>query len=294
MPSPAFRHAYKRVNGVRLHYVTLGATTGPNRKPLAMFLHGFPQNWYCWRKLMPLLADRYTCVAPDLRGFGDSQKPKSGYDKTTVATDIVELGRALGYERGLVIGQDWGGRTAWRIALDHPAFVEALVVMSAPYPLLRGERPFNPEIWYTRFFLIKGLSERMLRGNLGELAKHFCLRWSYKKHYTKADLAEYARAYSTPRALEGTLGHYRLLDWEQQNLWPKDAGRMVETPTLYMGGEKDPVSVFRNSDGIHRYVRDLRTAMVKGSGHFIQEESPREVAREIKSFLDWIRERPEK
>ncbi len=274
-----WKHGYKRANGIRQHYVIAG------KGPALILLHGWPQTWYCWRKLIPLLAERFQVIAPDLRGFGDTDKPESGYDKKSVAKDIYELAAELGHRRAIVAGQDWGGRVVWRLALDYPEFAHRLVVMSAPYPLLRSQRPFNPESWYTWFFTIPDLPERMLASNSGDFITHFLLRWSYnKKHYTRADLAEYKRAFSSPEAIKGYLHHYRLLDEDTRAWQREDAGRTVTQPTLYMAGEHDPVSPPAGADGLLRYVRDVRFAVIKEAGHFIQEEKPEDVAREILGF----------
>jgi pimeloyl-ACP methyl ester carboxylesterase len=111
------------VNGIRLHYVSDGDG------PPVMLLHGWPQTWYCWRKVMPLLAERHTVIAPDLRGYGHSDKPPGGYDKRTMAEDVRALARLLGHERLALVGHDRGARVAHRWALDHPDEVERLAVL---------------------------------------------------------------------------------------------------------------------------------------------------------------------
>src|ERR1700694_4860397 len=107
MTSPDFQYHYANLKGVRLHYVSLG-----KGRPVIL-IHGWPQTWYEWRRVMPLLADKFFLVAPDLRGLGDSPRPSKGYDKKTVAGDLWSLMRDhLGLERFIVIGHDWGAPTA--------------------------------------------------------------------------------------------------------------------------------------------------------------------------------------
>jgi haloacetate dehalogenase len=113
------------VNGIRLHYALEGSG------PLVVLLHGWPQTWYCWRKLIPALAGAgHTVLVPDLRGYGHSDKPPSGYDKRTMAEDVRALADHLGHRRiALLAGHDRGARVAHRYALDHPAEVERLAVL---------------------------------------------------------------------------------------------------------------------------------------------------------------------
>ena len=105
-----WQHHQRKVNGFRMHYVQAG-----RGYPL-LLLHGWPQSWYEWRMIIPALAEHYTVIAPDLRGLGDSEKPMSGYDKRTLASDVRELVRQLGYEHIGVVGHDWGGSVAYFLA----------------------------------------------------------------------------------------------------------------------------------------------------------------------------------
>src|SRR5438309_622460 len=108
------QHHFANLDGMRLHYATLGSG------PPVILIHGWPQTWYEWRRVMPLLADRFTLIAPDLRGLGDSSRPSTGYDKKTVANDLWQLMHDhLKHERFDVVGHDWGAPVAIRLAADH-------------------------------------------------------------------------------------------------------------------------------------------------------------------------------
>src|SRR5438093_9087720 len=111
------------VNGFRMHYVLAGSGA-----PLVL-LHGWPQSWYEWRKVVPALAERFTVVAPDLRGYGDSDRPAPGYDKRTMAADIAEVITALTLAPVILVGHDRGARVAHRFALDHPTLLTHLVLL---------------------------------------------------------------------------------------------------------------------------------------------------------------------
>src|SRR5258707_14621333 len=116
------------VNGVLLHFVPAG-----QGDPIVL-LHGWPETWYQWRKIIPPLAEKYTVIAPDMRGLGDSSKPATGYDKRTIADDIYKLVKKLGFERIFLVGHDWGGPVAYAYAAAHRAEVRRLVILDVPIP----------------------------------------------------------------------------------------------------------------------------------------------------------------
>src|SRR5258705_10187916 len=128
MPNVQFSHHTSFVNDVRLHYVTAG-----QGDPVVL-LHGWPETWYQWRKIIPPLAEKYTVIAPDMRGLGDSSKPATGYDKRTIADDIYKLVRKLGFERIFLVGHDWGGPVAYAYAAAHRAELPRLVILDCPFP----------------------------------------------------------------------------------------------------------------------------------------------------------------
>ena len=121
--SEPWKHHAKVVNGFRMHYVIAGSGY-----PLVL-LHGWPQSWYEWRKIIPALAEKFTVIAPDLRGLGDSDRPLAGYDKRTLASDVYELVKSLGFSKIGLTGHDWGGAVAFYFAYDHPEMVERLMIL---------------------------------------------------------------------------------------------------------------------------------------------------------------------
>jgi len=165
MTSPNFQYSYANLKSVRLHYVTLGKGT-----PVVL-LHGWPQTWYEWRLLMPLLADQYLLIAPDLRGLGASSRPIDGYDKKTVAGDVWQLMHDhLGHERFAVVGHDAGAVVAFRLAADHAEAVTHLVLLDVPVigintDKLGGLAPAGQlPRWHHLFHLVPDLPEALTFG----------------------------------------------------------------------------------------------------------------------------------
>src|SRR5256885_1504142 len=163
-----WQHRNIITNGIRMHYVTQGEGS------LIVLLHGFPQFWYCWRYQIGFLAALgYTVVAPDLRGYNDSDKPRSGYDVPMLLEDIVGLIKGLGQEKAIIVGHDWGGALAWVLPMRYPNLVERLIILNAPHPwaFMRELRTFKQlrKFWYAIFFQIPWLPEYLLRRTNAQL-----------------------------------------------------------------------------------------------------------------------------
>ncbi len=201
-------HHTAEVNGVRLHYVMAGAGD-----PVVL-LHGWPQTWHEWRHLIPVLASRYTVIAPDLRGFGDSDKPASGYDKRTVAEDIRQLVRHLGLREITLVGHDIGMMVAYHYAAAHPQEVRRLAVAEAALPGLGLEELMDaakyPKFWHFGFFAAPGVPEMLVAGRERMFLSYFVRHLAFDSYaVTEDDLGEYASRMAAPGALRGGFEHYR-------------------------------------------------------------------------------------
>ncbi|MFI7615181.1 alpha/beta fold hydrolase [Nonomuraea terrae] len=272
------------LNGLRMHYLIDGE--GP---PLVL-LHGWPQTSACWRGIMPALAERFTVVAPDLRGYGRTDKPAAGYDKRTMAADVRALARSLGHEKVLLAGHDRGARVAHRYALDHPGEVERLVVMDIiptremwlRYDMRSG---LAAGTWHWTFHLQPDLPELLagkdVRGYLG----YFFEKWTVQR--ARLDVEEYMRAFEQPGALRAGFEDYRAsfpydaehddADWE--------AGRRLEMPLLALWGAAGLPSRVPVLDIWREYARDVRGAEIPDCGHFLAEEQPEAVLAHLREFL---------
>jgi pimeloyl-ACP methyl ester carboxylesterase len=272
------------VNGVRLHCVVEG------QGPLVLLLHGFPETSHAWRKQIPALATRFRVVAPDLRGYGGSEKPKgiAAYRVSVVAKDIVGLIHAFDAERAHVVGHDWGGAVAWAVAIEQPEAVDRLVALNCPHPAvmakaLRSNWSQFRKSWYIFAFQVPWLPEWALRKD-GARALKQTLRGFTKRPetFTEMDLDEYARAFSAPDAATAAINYYRAAVRS-----PVPTGmKKVRASTLIIWGEDDValgIELTRGMEGL--LEREPRVEYIPDTGHFVMEERPDVVNRLLLEFL---------
>ncbi len=285
MPA-SFEHRYAELPGVRLHYVTLGVERA---RPL-LLVHGWPQTWYEWRRVMPLLADRFRLVAPDLRGLGDSSRPSAGYDKKTVANDLwLLMSETLGCDRFAVVGHDWGAPTAFRLAADHPDAVTHLAMLDAGVP---GDRPAGEAFaeaprWHHLFHRVPDLPEALTSGR-----ERLYLEWFYQQGCDVAGaideeaIQEYVRAYSQPGAMRAGFNFYRAMARDvEDNRATLATGFRLPMPVLALGGggSRGRGDLVRAS--LERAAKRVEGGAIAGCGHFLPEERPEELAQRLGGFL---------
>ena len=277
-------HSFVRANGVRFHVVEAG------EGPLVLLLHGFPEFWYSWRTQLPALAQRFRVVAPDLRGYNLSDKPAAGYDYATLARDVSELIVALGEERAHVVGHDWGGLLAWGAAAFYPERVARLAILNAPHPgaYLRELRRNPRQIlksWYIGLFQVSGLAERLLAaGHAARIARMLRSSSVEPGVFSTADLAAYRRAATRPGALPAMLAYYRRIPRSLlQDI--EASARPIAAPTLLIWGMRDVALVPELTEGLERWVSDLRVERIPDAGHWVQHERPALVNRLLLGHL---------
>ena len=285
---PGFEKRCVATSGAEINLVTGGS--GP---PL-LLLHGYPQTHIMWRKVAPRLAQDFTLVIPDLRGYGDSSKPPAGadfaaYSKRALAQDQVETMAALGFERFRVAGHDRGARVTHRLLRDHPQRIERAAVLDIVPTLYRFEhidQNMATGSWHW-FFLIqgRGLPERLLGAESEFFLRHQFGRLLDSGAIEPAAFAEYLRCFRNPETIRATCDEYRAgaaIDLEHDRA---DRGRKVTTPLLVLWGERsgqgsgyDVLAVWRE------HAADVRGHGI-ASGHFIPEEAPDEACRALHEFL---------
>lgn len=277
-----FQHRSADLAEVRLHYVTLGAG-----EPVVL-LHGWPQTWFAWRRVMPLLAQRYQVIVPDLRGLGDSSRPAGGYDKRTMGRDVWQLVHDhLGCERILLVGHDWGGPIAYAVASDHPEAVRRLAILDVTIP---GDG--SPDIsqggrrWHHAFHRTAELPEALVAGR-----EAIYLGWFYRNYGRRPDvldaeaIAEYLRCYTQPGAMAAGFALYRALPRDIADNEAAARRLMLPMPVLALGGVdgwgRGPEVV----ESLRRLAHDVSGGVLGNCGHWMPEEQPEELSRRLLTFF---------
>ncbi|MFT3934126.1 MAG: alpha/beta hydrolase [Chitinophagaceae bacterium] len=276
-PPAGFKHQMANVNGVNIHYVIGGAG-----EPLVL-VHGFGQNWYMWNRIMPELAKHFTIIAPDLRGVGESEKTAGGYDKKTMAVDIHELVKKLGYTSIKLAGHDIGLMVAYAYAAQFPAEVKKLALMDA---LLPGIEPvwsdFSGKAWWFGFFA-RPVSGDLVAGQAGEFLTDF---WTVVGHvkdpFTKEEIAEFIRAYNVPGATTGSFHWFG--EFAHDAIDNKEFSKQKLTmPVLAMGAEYGSASFLAAHCKV--VATNVQEIKLMGVGHWIVQEQTDEVQKGLLSFF---------
>jgi pimeloyl-ACP methyl ester carboxylesterase len=280
-------HQTEQVGSIRMHYVSEG--TGP----LVVLLHGFPEFWWSWRnQFAPLAQAGFRVVAPDLRGYNDTDRA-GPYDLDTLAEDVVNLVRHLGEARGIIIGHDWGGTIAWYVAAKHPEVCERTVVLNAPHPLvfeqvIRSSYRQLRRSWYMLFFVLPGLPERrLLKDNARIMKRIYFANSVHRSPFSEEVLRRFREAIMKPGAATAALGYYRAA-LRTAISRSGDIARLpiINQPTLLIWGKDDPaLSYDELVPPSLLWARDLWIEPIEHCGHFVHEERPDDVNRALLEFL---------
>ncbi len=274
--------------------VTINAVCGGAGPPL-LLLHGYPQTHTMWHKLAPLLARRFSVVAADLRGYGDSDKPPGDpehatYSKRAMARDMVELMAALGHQRFAVAGHDRGARVTHRLCLDHPATVTRAAVLDiAPtYTMFASADKTFGDAYYHWFFLSQpyDLPERLIGADPAYYLRLKLSRWGRDDAaFSAAAVAEYVRCFSDPAAIHATCEDYRAAATIDLAHDEADLGRKITCPLLVLWGGKGFIARQYDVLGVWRE----RAVDVRGHalpcGHFLPEEAPEATFAALDAFF---------
>jgi pimeloyl-ACP methyl ester carboxylesterase len=279
-----FHSRYVQTPGLRQHVVIGG--DGP---PL-LLAHGWPQNWYAWRKVMPALAEEFTVIAPDQRGIGLTDKPADGYDSATTANDLIALMDALGYDRFAIYGTDMGLPTAYAVAADHPDRVDRLIVSEAPLPGVSPSPPLfvgpqlNAKFWHLMFNQLPAQVNEALVSGREDVFFGAEFDASAGSNKLPADVVEYYVDIlrSDPHALRGSFGAYRtLVESSAQNEQRK--ARRLTVPVLAIGGAESAGAGTGNT--MKLVADDVQTVVLPGAGHWVAEQAPKELLAALTAFL---------
>jgi pimeloyl-ACP methyl ester carboxylesterase len=275
-------HHYLETEGVRFHVAEAG-----RGEPLVM-LHGWPQNWYMWRRLVVPLGERYRLIMPDLRGFGWSDAPPGGYNKERLASDVLALLDQLGVDRFRLMGHDWGGLISYFIALRDNPRVERLMPLNIihPWPSQAALLRNLPRSIYAYRNAI-GLGARQMRDAPGRFSKTVESDLGGTNDISDADLRIYVGSLSLPGREHVTTLVYR--DFMTREVFALGFGRYrsrrLTMPTLVLFGEDDATMNRRLLHGYQAHADDMRVEFVPGCGHFIVDEKPALIAERALEFF---------
>lgn len=265
------RHRYVDMGGWRMHVAEAG-----EGEPLLM-LHGWPQHWYVWRHLIPELAKRYRVICPDLRGFGWSDAPPTGYETETLARDVVAMMDSLGLERVKLVGHDWGGLVGFLISLHHPERVERYLAASVVHPWLRP----TPRV-------LVGLARLVHWAILNSPAGPWALRhvpfprfmlWSGAKRrrsWTARELDVYTRRIRSPERIHATIQLYRTYARKEfpRMLRGRYRRMRLRPPTHLILGGSNPIMRPFALEGYESHADEMSVEVIPNLSHFVFDEAP--------------------
>ena len=284
-----FKREMIEVEGIKIHLARAGAGA-----PL-LLLHGYPQTHWMWHKIAPRLAEDFTVVATDLRGYGDSAKPigevdHRNYSKRMLARDQVKVMTHLGYAQFAVVGHDRGARVAHRMALDYPDRLSKLALLDI-IPTAELYATFDQTLataYYHWFFLIQPapLPETLIGAKPKYYLKQCLERWSHDfSAFTPVALAEYQRCFQDPATIHGTCEDYRAAATIDLIHDQHDQGQLISCPLLVLWGNQGIIG--RKYDVLDIWRQ--RAIEVQGNaltcGHFLPEEAPQETYQALRKFL---------
>jgi pimeloyl-ACP methyl ester carboxylesterase len=264
--------------GVKLHYLTAG------HGPTVILIHGYAETSRMWRPLIPLLAKKFTVIAPDLPGIGDSEIPKDGLDMKTAAIRIHELAKSLGVQKARVVGHDIGLMVAYAYAAQFSAETEKLAVMDAFLPGVEGWEAVynNPSIWHFRF---NGPTpEELVKGRERIYFEHFWNNFAADKTHSipEADRVAYAAAYARRGRMRAGWAYFVSFQQAATDFAELSKNRLT-MPVLAIGGEKANGEVLGNQ--MKLVATDATMVVLKNTGHWVLEENPKETIEALMKFL---------
>jgi pimeloyl-ACP methyl ester carboxylesterase len=267
-------HGYADSNGVKIHYASLG------QGPLIVMIHGFPDFWYTWRDQMEALSDKFQCVAIDQRGYNLSDKPKGveNYDVRLLVGDVVAVIKAVGRDKAIIVGHDWGGLVAWQVALNIPQMTDKLIILNLPHPRgLSRELANNPAQQkaseYARNFQKPEAASALTPERLAFWVKDPEAKKKYVEAFQRSDM-------------EAMLNYYKR-NYPREP-YVEDTSPVVKTkmPVLMIHGLGDTALLSGALNNTWDWMgQDLTLVTIPGASHFVQQDASDLVSRSMRSWL---------
>lgn len=265
-------HGYADSNGVKIHYASLG------QGPLIVMIHGFPDYWYTWRDQMEALSDKFQCVAIDQRGYNLSDKPKGveNYQMRLLVGDVLAVIKALGREKAIIVGHDWGGAVAWQVALNVPQVTEKLIILNLPHPRgLSRELANNPEQQkasaYARKFQTPEAT--MTAEQLTFWVKDPEVRKKYLEAFQRSDI-------------QAMLNYYKANYPREPYVEDKSPVVKTKMPVLMIHGLGDTALLSGALNNTWDWMgQDFTLVTIPSSGHFVQQDASELVSKSMRMWL---------
>ena len=277
-------HRFVQAGSIRMHVAEAGAGD-----PVVL-LHGWPQHWYEWRRLIPGLAERYRVICPDLRGLGWTDAPPGGYEKETLAEDVVNLLDALELERVRLIGHDWGGYVGFLLCLHHPERFSRYLALNIIHPWLKVDPRAGKDlwrVWYQVALAMPGVGSRLLRSRPDLIPRMLKGGATRREAWTAEDLRAFAEPLREPARATASSAYYRT--WLLREFIPLVRGRYrdkrLTVPTRLLFGVDDTAIPVGALEGYERHADDMSVELVPDTGHFIAEERPELVLERALAFF---------
>jgi Predicted hydrolases or acyltransferases (alpha/beta hydrolase superfamily) len=281
------RERFIETNGIKLHVME----AGPQDGPMILFLHGFPEFWYAWRKQINYFAEKgYLVVAPDQRGYNLSDKPQgiASYKIDELAKDIVGLIDAYGRKQIFLVGHDWGASVSWWVALKYPERIKKLVIMNVPHPKVMAKTMFtNPKqmqkSWYIFYFQLPGAVEKFASANNYAWPVQLLAISSRPGAFKPEELEKYREAFMQPGAFSAMVNWYRAMIQTQQE---PPASFDVTMPLLFLWGMNDIALMSEMADDSMAYCKQGKLIKFPEASHWIQHEEADKVNALIGEFIE--------
>ena len=283
VPGVAIAHDFVEAAGLRFHVAEAG-----DGEPLLM-LHGWPQHWYMWRHVMPRLAKRYRVIAVDLRGFGWSDAPAGGYEKETLAADVLAVMDAMDLDRVRLMGHDWGGYIGFLLCLFHPERFERYMPLNIVHPWIRMDPKRTSAIPRSvyQWVLASPAGAWMLRTQPGIVERGLLTATYNKQTWSRDELVAFSTVLQEPARANASVQLYRT--FLTREAIPLVTGRYrgyrLTTPTRLVFGKRDPAIDFEMLAGYEPYADEMTVEIVDDASHFIVDECPDLVADEAEAFF---------
>jgi pimeloyl-ACP methyl ester carboxylesterase len=281
---PGVRHRDVDAGGLRMHVAELG----PSDAPPLLLVHGWPQHWWCWHEVAPLLASDFRCVMPDLRGHGWSQAPRGGYEKERLADDLLNLLDALGLERVGYVGHDWGAYTGFLLGMRAPERLSGFLALSIPHPWPSRHDRLNPARLAAFAYQIPLstpiVGQRLMRTGL---TRRVLQTAATRGTFSDADVRIYDSVMRSPQGARVTVAMYRtFLLREMPGVIAGRYGKArLPIPTRLVVGDEDPIVRGAELDGYEGNAPEMTVTRVPRARHFLPEEQPDAVAGHVRELF---------